>query len=351
MGSFLKKYTKTRRNKLLPQELQLRFLKRLVRLLENGYSLLEALEIIKWDKQLIPTALIVKNAFQDGKTIDEAFEVARFHKTIIAYLFFVRENGDLITSIKKCIAMYEHRLTYIQKFKQITRYPLILLFFFAILLYFIKQSVLPSFESLFHVNNDASAIVHLLLLVMDYLTLLLMLLSIILLGLCIFWFFYKRKIKIENQIKIYNYIPIYRKFLRLHTSFLFATHLSSLLKTGISMKKILTMMSSQQKLPIVSYYTYLMKKEVTNGLELSPLLAQLPLFEKQLSSIFQKSNDIDALEKDLSLYADLLMEEIERKVMKVITYIQPIFFVILACFIVFIYVTLMWPMFQLIKTI
>src|SRR5699024_1554118 len=151
-----------------------------------------------------------------------------------------------ITSIKKCIAMYEHRLTYVQKFKQITRYPLILLFFFAILLYFIKQSVLPSFESLFHVNNDASAIVHLLLLVMDYLTLLLILLGTILLGLCIFWFFYKRKIKIENQLKIYNYIPIYRNFLRLHTSFLFATHLSSLLKTGISLKKILTMMSSQQ---------------------------------------------------------------------------------------------------------
>src|SRR5699024_4541550 len=104
-------------------------------------------------------------------------------------------------------------------------------------------------------------------------------------------------------------------------------------------------------LPIIAYYSSLMMNELSKGLHISLLMTNLPFFEKQLAAIFQKNTHMAALEKDLVAYADLLIEEIHRKVMKIITLIQPIFFIILASFIVFIYITLMWPMFQLINSI
>lgn len=102
MVLFLKKLTVNRKKKILPQDIQLRFLSRLSRLLGDGYPLIESLEIIKWDKQMIKPATEVIRSLKAGELIDQAFERARFHPTITSYLYFSRVNGDFQASIDKC---------------------------------------------------------------------------------------------------------------------------------------------------------------------------------------------------------------------------------------------------------
>ncbi|WP_099158493.1 competence type IV pilus assembly protein ComGB [Virgibacillus ndiopensis] len=351
MALYLKKYTTHIKPKTIRKELQLLFLKRLSRLLQNGYTLIEALEVIKWDKNLEKPASNVIEALKNGSSLDQAFDKAKFNPIVTSYLFFVQANGDVYATIEKCIYMFEQRLLYVQKFQQVARYPIILLFVFSILLYFIKQSVLPSFLDLFQANSETSSTVYFSMVIIDFLSSFVVVIIILAIVGGGFWQLHKHKISIHKQIKVYSSIPIYRKYKQIQTSFLFATHFSSLLKTGIPIKEILTIMSQQTKLPILSYYSKLMTAELQKGLQLSSLLSQFQLLEKQVAMIFQKNADINALEKDLSVYAELVTEELHRKIMKVITYIQPAFFLVLAGFIVFIYITLMWPMFQLIKTI
>lgn len=351
MDIYLKKMFLTIRKQKLSKEIQLRFLQRLNRLLTNGYPLLAALEIIKWDKQMINPAEKIIFSLKNGKSIDQAFSQASFHHTITSYLYFVRANGDLQGSIVKCIEMYEHRMKYMKKFQQIVRYPLILIFIFSILLYFIKQSVLPSFVDLFQTSTEASATVVLSIMIIDYLGILVIVFAVVFLIGLVIWNFTKQKVTTGKQIKLYYAIPFYRKFLKLQTSFLFATHFSNLLKTGMSFKEILQQLSNQKKLPFIAYYSQLMSAELSQGLHVTNLISQFTLLERQLSTIFQKNVDVHALEKDLTVYAELLMEEIERKIIRAITFVQPVFFIILASFIIFIYITIMWPMFQLIKTI
>ena len=351
MVSYLKRYLTVDRKKGLPDEIQLRFLKRLLRLLENGYPMIAALEIIKWDKQLLRIANRIITSLKSGIPIDQAFEQAKFHHTITAYLYFVKENGDVIASVEKCIKMYADRLKYTKKFQEISRYPLILLFIFSLLLYFIKQFVLPSFTEIFQYSSEASSTINISIMIIEYLVTLVIILGILFMVCFLFWYLNKRKFSIKTQIKIYSSIPIYRRFLTLQTSFQFATHLSTLLKTGMSLKEILQSISEQKKLPIIAYYTTLMTSELSNGFHIADLLSQLNLLEAQLAAIFQKNTDQHALEKDLVIYAELLTDELHRKMLKAITLIQPIFFIIIACFVIFIYITLMWPMFQLIKTI
>ncbi|MBT2214445.1 type II secretion system F family protein [Virgibacillus dakarensis] len=351
MGLYLKKFLTEIRHKNVKKEQQLLFLNRLSRLLQNGYTLIESLEIVKWDKTMLEPATTITTALKNGSTLDQAFEKANFNHVITSYLYFARANGDIQASIQKCLSMYEQRLQYTKKFQQVARYPVILLVVFSILLYFIKQSVLPSFLDLFQYNAETSSIVFVSIMIIDFLSNFVFVLLIVALIATGLWQFNKRKIRIDKQIKIYSMLPVYRKYKQMHVSFSFATHFSSLLKTGISIKEILTTMSRQTKLPILAYYSTLMIEELNHGKHLSSLLSQLKLLDKQISVIFQKNADVTALEKDLSMYGELLTEELHRKIMKSITYIQPIFFLVLAGFIVFIYMTLMWPMFQLIKTI
>lgn len=351
MVSYMKKLLTRIRSQTLNKELQRLFLKRLSRLLHNGYTLVEALEVIQWDNSLKQPATVITHALKNGSNLDQAFEQAHFSSLVTTYLYFVRANGDIQTSINKCLVMFDQRLQYTKKFQQVARYPIILLIIFSAVLYFIKRSVLPSFQNLFQSSAEASSMVSITIIVINFLISATFILGILVLITALVWQINKRKVPIASQIKLYCSLPFYRKYKRIHTSFLFATHFSSLLKTELSIKEILTTMSEQVKLPILSYYAGKMTEELNRGNHLSSLLSQFQLLDKQIPLIFQKNADASALEKDLSVYAEFLTEELNHKIMKSLTYIQPVFFLLLAALIVFIYMSLMWPMFQLIKTI
>lgn len=350
MVSYLQKHFFRRKKRGINFDLQLQFLKRLERLLRNGYPLIEALDILTWDRKMTDSVETIKASLQAGHPVDQAFEHAMFHETITSYLYFVRMNGDLPTSLRKCIHIGEQRLKYLTKFIQVIRYPLVLLIIFLTLLFFIKQSVLPSFVDLFHSSSQASSTVMFSIMIIDLFVYIVIMSALGLLLISIMWLINKTKLSIETQLKIYSKIPIIRSYLRMQTSLFFATHMSMFLKTGMSIKDVLKKMSEQRKLSILSYYTNLMMNELSRGFYMTSLLAELRFLDKRIATIFHKNADANDLEKDLTAFADLLMEEMENKIMKMITIIQPLFFIILACFIIFIYVTLMWPMFQLIKT-
>ncbi|MCJ0930875.1 type II secretion system F family protein [Virgibacillus halodenitrificans] len=352
MAIFLRKIIRCfkKKDKLAPA-LQLNFIRRLHRLLLNGYTLLDGLKIIKWDTQLSTAADNISLSLQNGCTIDEAFEKAHFHPIVVDYMSFVKSNGDLEGSIGKCVDMFSDRLKYTRKLSQMIRYPLILLTIFSLLLIFIKQSVLPSFIDIFQTSEEASSTVVISMITIEVFFTIAVLLLIILIIVVIFWQFTRHKFSIENRIALYSRLPFYRTILKLQTSFQFATHFQTLLKAGMNYKDILLQMKQQKKQPIIAYYSDLLIDELSRGFYISSLLSQFSFLDKQLVAIFQKNNDSLELEKELSLYAEWLSESIQTKLMKSITYFQPLFFIIVACFIIFIYIILMWPMFQLITTI
>ncbi|MCM3738745.1 type II secretion system F family protein [Oceanobacillus luteolus] len=348
MVSSLKFMTKKR--DMLPEEIQMRFLKRLEHFISNGYALQDALEAIAWDKDLADISSHFLFRLKEGERLELIFEETKFHSSVSAFLSFIHSNSNLREAIKKCIEVMEQRFNTMKKLKLIIRYPLMLLFFFSLILFFINYHVLPAFQSLFLTSSQALTTITVVKWIMDFLQFSLIFCSILLLALTILWNYYSKKMPIEEQVKVTQRVPLYRHYLRIQTSFQFATHFSSLLKAGLSLKEILYELSNQQRLPIISYYATLLINNLEHGFHISNLLREFPLIEEQLAIIFQKNATTDVLERDLTLYSDMLLEEMERMTIKIITVIQPIFYIILGIFIIFIYLSLMWPMFQLMNT-
>lgn len=347
----LKKKIFNRYRSTIHSKRQLRFLKRLYQLLTNGYPLIDALNMMIYDKDLKEQAELIKTNLISGKPIDESFRRAQFHSTITSYLYFVRMNGDLHASLKKCIAMFEQRVKNFEKLFRVMRYPAILLTIFIVLLIVIKQTILPTFLDLFETHHDTSSIIIHFILFIDFLSSLFIISVIFTIVFIFIWNKIKLKIPIEKRLQLYQRIPVFRSFVTAQTTFFFATHMSMLLKTGMSIKNILKKMSTQNTLPIISYYSSLMTEELKNGNHYLMLLRQLPFIEKQFADLFQKDSNKDQLERDLSAYSQMIAEKIEHNVMKMLAIIQPTFFIILGCFIIFIYGTLMWPMLELIKSV
>lgn len=335
----------------LKEDQQLIFLKRLNRLLDNGYSFTDALEVIKWDKQFQQVADIIRLELTKGKHMDEAFKMAEFHATVVSYMYFVRINGDILTSMEKCIQMFEHRLESVGKFKRVIRYPVVLFGFFTVLLFFLKFSVLPAFADMFQSSDASTKSIMISVNIIDFFGTIIIFLLIMTVLVMIFWKSIKNNIAMERKLFIYNKLPIYRYLLRLQTSYYFATHMSMFLKTGMSMKNVILHMTSQQELPLLSYYAERMQTQLQHGFYINHLLEQMDFLDSQMTSIFENNNNIADLQQDLTAYASFLQDMMERKMMRIITLIQPIFFTMLACLIIFVYLTLMWPMFQMVNTV
>ncbi|WP_093217064.1 competence type IV pilus assembly protein ComGB [Sediminibacillus albus] len=346
--------------KLLPRSLlhpklksgdQLLFLKRLGRLITSGYPLMEALAMIGWDPRLSDTAAEISDSLYHGQPIDRAFEKARFSQNITSYLYFARSNGDLESTINLCSEMIERQLSQLHQFQKTIRYPLLLIGLFTVLLYFVKNSVYPAFIQIITSSGEAPVITSLSILIID---ILFNSMIVFFLGCLIaipVWLAARQHIPIDRQIKWCSRVPVISSYLRLKTTFLFALHLGSLLKTSIPIKDAFQILNHQQRLPILSFYAGRIASNLENGRHITGILPSLILFEQELTGIFQKNINAKELERDLHIYADFLTDRMQEKINKVIALIQPIVFCLLAGLIIFVYLSIMLPMFQLIKTI
>lgn len=334
-----------------PTVLQLRFLEQLSYLLENGYSLLRALEILAWEKTYKTISMSIQHQLKTGKYIDEALLELHFHHSISSYLYFVRLHGDLAKHINACAKMFARKQTYEKTFKRAIRYPLFLSIFFGILFICIKQFVLPSFETMLSSQGSSSTIVQTILKIIN--------ISFFLGGsfvLCISiltfaWKWKKKTLSIHSRIQFYKRIPFFRSYVRLKTSHQLATHMATLFQSGLTMKEMLLYLQKQTKLPIISHYALHIQHQLHAGIQFSEIFSTLDFIESHLGQIFQKNKDQQTIEKDLNMYAVIVTEEMHRKSMQFITFIQPLFFGFIALFIISMYIALMWPMFQMIQTI
>src|SRR5699024_12635384 len=123
------------------------------------------------------------------------------------------------------------------------------------------------------------------------------------------WKFIRKQLNMEEKIKVYNLIPVYRQYLKLKTSFLFATHMSTLIKTGMPIKEILTTLGKQEKLPILSYYTQQMSDELSTGVYTTCLVSHCTFIDSQLASTFHKNVHSHSLAIDLPIYTDHISDE------------------------------------------
>lgn len=334
-----------------PIEKQLQYLKHVHFLMSHGYSFKDALDHLYYNTDYEAQTKEIITAFKRGDPLDKAFEHAMFHHSIVAYLQFSHAHESMIDSIKNCVDMVEYRLSYIEKLKKTIRYPLFLLIIIVLLLISLNRYVLPMFLDLFQSHASSSKTLLLSISFIEFITTFFLVLLLILFIFSFIWKKYKPQIPIETQLNIYKKIPFYRSFLTLYTSYYLVTYISMYLKASLPMREVVKQLKSHDRLTILAYYGEEIDMQLEAGQSLATAVNQLYFIDRHTKGIFSRSMDQSSFEKDLSVYAVFLGEKIRNKLVKIIQFIQPVIFSIVAFFIIFVYLTLMIPMYQLIQTI
>lgn len=336
------------RNKKISLATQLQFLHVLHRMLSRGLTLTGSLSTMKYYSELALISQQVLNDLEAGLNLDEAMDKAGFHYSIVSYLFVVREKANISERIEQCYQLFQQRVHYMRKFQQTVRYPILLMFIFSGLLFFIYQRVIPSFQQLLF--GELPILMQMVIFLSTWSGYVMFIIVIFFTIGTAIWIFVKKSISLETRMALYRRIPFYRSYVRRQTSFHFATLYSSLLQTGMPMKELLHYMSKQTKLPFISYYAKQIQLEYFKGRSIHGLLTTMDFLESHLTDILSSNMDATSLAKDLAIYADVSMDTMYQRLQKRIVYIQPIFFLIIGAFIVFIYISLMSPMFELMNT-
>ncbi|MFD1018731.1 competence type IV pilus assembly protein ComGB [Thalassobacillus hwangdonensis] len=326
--------------------IQKHFLYRLSHLLSKGYPLLEALEVIAWEHDFKNTAAIISEGLKSGKTIDLAFQDAHFSINIVAYLYFARMNSDLETILLECHHMLELESDYMTKLSKVLRYPLILTVFLTIMVVVVDRTIFPAFLEMFQTTIGSNASVGIAVFIVDILVTVCTVFPVFLVSLWVLWKVYHPRLSTEKKIHLYEKMPLIRSIQSIKVTYTFSVHFQSIFNTGASLKECVQLLRENDKYPILSYYASLILSDLENGYTMAQSINKCALLKDELTTIFHRNADAKTLTRDLSVYANLLLDTVKSKLDRTIEIIQPLFFLFVAIFILLLYGSIMMPMYQ-----
>lgn len=336
------------------KKLQAQFLKKVSDLLDEGYSLNDAISftMIHVPHNLKEDLRECVQRLTEGNSIRTALEKIGFHQYVLSYLYFAEQHGDIKFAFKESSVMLEKQLLHIEKAKQILRYPIFLIMMMVFILYTAQTVIAPQFVKMYEsMNLTTSFFLFLLLSMFDLLKTIFLITILSPFFIIPYYHFVFRKYPPTKQQNILVRIPIIGKGLKIYHSYYFSSQMSYLLKGGLSIFESLTVFCEQNLMPFYQEEARFFMTELKKGERLDEILAKRPFFEAELSAIVHHGQASGKLDRELFTYSQMLIERIEQKTVKVFSYVQPLIFLIIGILVLAVYLSIMLPMYQMMEKI
>lgn len=339
------------KHKKIPIQEQILLLEKIGQLLNQGYSISDALKGLNWHPKWENTLNQIAYKLESGGIFDRILADLHFDQKIVSFIYFALQHGNLVDAINHSVKFINQQINLLNQFKQAIRYPLVLISSFLIVLFFVDLYVYPAFAQIYSTNQGSSEALTMAMTIVNFAFNSLYLSLLIILLMMISWFFMKDRLSIETKARFVTLLPFFSTFIKKYNSLMFAIYLSSLLEAGLSLKSALMLIVNHNKQLLLSYYCQSLLIELENGLSFEQALNKVGYFEKNLVQLFQNKVNRFILRRDLNTYATFSFEQLQLTTTKLINRIQPAVFFIIAVSIVLIYLSILLPMLQLIQTI
>ncbi|HSU80123.1 MAG TPA: competence type IV pilus assembly protein ComGB [Candidatus Angelobacter sp.] len=328
------------------------FLLRVGYCLEKGFTLHEALALQQAEAS--PAARLTIEAMLDrlekGDEIPLVFAQSGFPNDITCFLHFSNQTGTLSKGLIEAGTLLEAKIARKRKMEQLLRYPLFLFWLLSVMGFIIIKHILPSFNELYRSMSLSLPLLSRLLLTLGthfafFITTLLIVgltCLALLLGL-------KRTLSPDKQMGILLCIPILSYLVKLSLTSTFTTHLGSLLKVGMPINQAFLVMAGQTFQPFLQAESTHISEKLTEGYSLPHILNARPFYTKDLATVVRNGSASHRLGIVLSDYSQLLFKTLEDRLLRYILFIQPFFFFLFGGFILTLFLSILLPMFHLIK--
>jgi type IV pilus assembly protein PilC len=334
------------------------FCKQIHAMLKAGVTIVNILEILKQQtesKGLREYIRLMHEELKKGSTFSETLRQRKgaFQDIFISMVEAGELSGNIDVIMDRLSKHYEKEYKIENKIKSAMTYPVILSFVCTAVVIFLLTSIMPTFIEMY-VSSGVS-LPKLTMMMINIGNLIKRFWLLIVLWIFAFTFIISYILKIP-KIKIKkDYIklksPLVKNLIIKVAASRFSRTLSTLLGSGATLLNALDTVSGVTGNLYVCNKILEIKEDVRRGLPLSVLLQQQRIFPPMVYYMIKIGEDSGSIEEVLDKTADFYDEEIETAIQRLTTLLEPIMIVVMAIVIGFIVISMVLPMFEMVKTV
>ena len=317
------------------------FLSILTALLENGFSLQESLQVIQRSGQF-PVATLQK--FQDnlaaGANYAECFQPLGFSEQQLAQIQLAENQGEIQQTLHTMVEYMGIVEKQQQELRKVIAYPLLLLSFMLALLVGMRVFLLPSLLQTGMLPDN-----HLGVLFLQHAPLAFLSFVGLFGGGILFVRVLFRRQSILRRARFLARLPLFGNIYRYYQTSHFALEWGRLFQQGLEAQQILIQMKQLNAHSLLAAVATEAHQELAQGQPLAEQLKQYPFLTPEFSLIVYQGELTGKLGEELYVYSRLLLSRMVVKVEKLIQWIQPLVFLVIASLILSIYMAMFLPLY------
>ncbi|MCR2820385.1 competence type IV pilus assembly protein ComGB [Lederbergia panacisoli] len=329
------------------------FLSRASEMLKNGFTLLEVLHFfgkLEGKNHQLMDSMI--NDLKSGHKIHEVFLKHHFDQGACVQLFFSEKHGFLADALLESGEYLQRMDEERKKLLKLMQYPLILIFILLFVGILLNTLLLPRFQNLYQsMGYEPTIGIKLVLHLMQnipYYLLLIFIVCFVLFSI-LKWIFQKKSaLEIAS---VFSSFPLINSIYKLYQTNFIAREWGYLLRSGFSINEIITIMESQMYRPLLQESAQQLKKMLLVGHSFGDALSKLSFIEKEMILIVNHGDKNGRVDKELLYYSQHCLQKLQEKTENIFLIIQPIIFSFIGLVVIAIYMSIFFPMFQMLDSI
>lgn len=335
------------------QKEQAQFFIRTGDLLKNGFTFIEVLQFLSHVQTEYSSIFSkIESELRKGSSIHETLIKLGFDHQACMALYFAEKHGNLEVTFKTTGQYLLKKVQDKEKWRKILFYPFLLCCLLIVMCILISYFLVPRFQFLYrsmgyYPKGISMVLIYLLehITLYSFVTFLIIILSLILMK----RFLHKRSPL--DKARMWTMIPLIKEFYILYQTIFFSREWAFLLQSGFSLNDIIQLMENQDFHLLMKETGKLLKETLLFGDTFSSAMNQLFFLEKEMMVIVSHGENSGQLDRELLYYSQMCIEKLDDKMKKWLVIAQPVIFSFIGLFVIFVYMSLFIPMFQMLDTI
>ncbi|MEJ6400433.1 competence type IV pilus assembly protein ComGB [Nicoliella lavandulae] len=312
---------------------QLSFLDSIYSLLQNGFSIKEAIDLLV---QLRPDDTLVQTTqsrLAAGDSFAEAIQ-GYFSVNMVNQIKIAERHGHLKMALGEIKRFISHRQQQQGKLLAILTYPIFLLCLLVMIIIGIRLFVTPQLTMMDSGPASQS---------LSWQWGLLLIAPILLIGFGIYWFSQK---DILARTEILTRLPLIGGLFRDYYAYYFASNVSLLLASGLEARSIANLMQQFESRSLFKVVGDELAAALQVGHSIGSIIKQHGFLPNDAALFFDRGDAISVIARKLDVYAKWSFDRMWKRSQRLIAIVQPLVFLIIGAVIVGTYLNMLLPMYD-----
>ncbi|MBU5310084.1 competence type IV pilus assembly protein ComGB [Ligilactobacillus saerimneri] len=324
----------------LPLRQQVLFFSLLADLLQAGFQLQTALTMMQGLAPELKSFLTqINTQLQAGQSLGQAL-AGRIATNSYSQIMIAEKHGFLDQSLQQLGQLLTTRTRQKARLRALLAYPVALFVVIGGIIVAVKIWLFPQ---LTHFSNFDQTNFISWWLVLKYIGVVLLSVLVVYL-LRVGWWWRKQGAVVRSSW--YVSLPIIGKLYSQYSYYYLSFNIGMLLKSGMDLKQIREYLLVFDPASLFYQLGEQLERHINSGQSLSTFIRHYPFLPPELTYFIGKGQTLSQLGTELLVYSKLAYKKLLQKSERMMNYIQPLLFVIIACLIIGTYLAILLPLYH-----